>query len=72
MCPTECPTPAEVPALLMCGSAMHWLHMLRSCPAGVLGEGPADAFNPDLLRDEPTEKVGVGEHFVRLCSALAG
>ncbi|PRW56020.1 histone deacetylase 14 isoform X1 [Chlorella sorokiniana] len=24
---------------------------------GVLGEGPADAFNPDLLRDEPTEKV---------------
>ena len=26
-------------------------------PAGVLGEGPADRFNPDLLRDEPLDKV---------------
>ncbi len=25
---------------------------------GVLGEGPVDPFNPDLLRDEPTDKVG--------------
>ncbi|KAI7843899.1 hypothetical protein COHA_002443 [Chlorella ohadii] len=24
---------------------------------GVLGEGPVDPFNPDLLRDEPTDKV---------------
>lgn len=30
------------------------------CVAGVLGEGPADAFNPDLLRDEPADKVRCG------------
>lgn len=24
---------------------------------GLLGEGPRDAFNPDLLRDEPLDKV---------------
>lgn len=27
------------------------------CPAGVLGEGPADKFDPVLLREEPLEKV---------------
>jgi hypothetical protein len=26
-------------------------------PAGVLGEGPADRFDPALLRDEPLDKV---------------
>lgn len=30
------------------------------CVTGVLGEGPADAFNPDLLRDEPADKVRFG------------